>query len=88
MTQRRYGEKLSGCGGHRTLRVGGWLAAAGRMDGLRVCSMWTLYVESHVWGHDGVRTKHVMSNGMHTREGCPKVNPQPNAIPHRNAQHS
>jgi hypothetical protein len=36
------------------------MAAAGRTDGLRVCSMWTLYVESHVWGHDEVRTKHVM----------------------------
>jgi hypothetical protein len=33
------------------LRLFVLVAAAGRMDGLRVCSMWTLYVESHdVWG--------------------------------------
>lgn len=29
-----------------------------------VFNVWTLYVESHVWGHDEVRTKHVMSNGV------------------------
>lgn len=51
-------------------------------------SMWTLYVENHVWGHGEVRTKHVMSNGAHTWQGCPKVNPQPNtSLPHPTAQH-
>ncbi len=61
MTQRGYGEKLSGGGGHDghgALRIGGCGS-----DGLRVCSTRTLYVESHVWGQGEVRTKHVVSNG-------------------------
>ena len=48
-------------------------AAAGRMDG-RAClfdvDFYTL--KSHVWGHDEVRTKHVMSSGAHTWEGWSK----------------
>jgi hypothetical protein len=56
---------------------------------VRVCSMWTLYVESHFWGHGEVRIKHVMSNGVHTWHGCPKVNPQPiiRGISYPTAQH-
>jgi hypothetical protein len=63
----------------------GWHCGSEWME-LRVCSMWILYVENHVWGHGEVRTKHVISNGVHTWGGCPKVNPQPNP-PIRLAQH-
>jgi hypothetical protein len=59
--------------------VGGWRLRVGWTDCVSVSMcVWILYVENHVLGHDEVRTKHVMSNGLHPWEGCPKVNPQSN----------